>query len=61
MFEVLNETEEDRNPNWTRKKEGYHDFYTILIDRSEEYGSIRGGERAPNWGFVTSRSHCRTI
>lgn len=59
MFEVLDETEDDliaiRVGRGT--KLGYHELYSLLAKRSEEYGSIRVYEEVPSWTLRTYLSH----
>lgn len=59
MFDVLDETEADliaiRVGRGT--KQGYHELYSLLVERSEEYGSIRVYEEVPDWNFRTYLSH----
>lgn len=59
IFEVLDQTEDDLIAIQVRRgtREGYHELYSLLVERSEEYGSIRVYEEVPNWTGGTYLSH----
>ncbi|WP_435197700.1 STAS/SEC14 domain-containing protein [Natronomonas sp. EA1] len=63
MFEVLDETEDDlvaiRVGRGTRQ--GYEDLYSLLVEKSEQYGTIKVYEEVPNWTFSTFLSHLHGI
>lgn len=63
MFEVLDTTEEDLVAVrvGAGSKSGYEEFYSLLAERTREYGSIRVYEEVPNWSFGTYLSHFHGI
>ncbi|MFC7074596.1 STAS/SEC14 domain-containing protein [Halovenus rubra] len=63
MFEVLDETEDNlvaiRVGRGTRQ--GYEDLYSLLVEKSEQYGTIKVYEEVPDWTFSTFLSHLHGI
>ncbi len=59
MFEILDETEGDliaiRVGRGSRK--GYDELYSLLVQKTDEYGAVRVLEVVPNWTFSTFLSH----
>ncbi|MBX0297905.1 STAS/SEC14 domain-containing protein [Haloarcula nitratireducens] len=59
MFEILDETEKDlvviRVGRGTQR--GYDELYSLLIQKTDEYGAVRVLEVVPDWTFSTFLSH----
>lgn len=63
MFEVLDATEDDfiAVRVGSGSSAGYERFYSLLVERSDQYGSIRVYEEVPNWTFRTYLTHLHGI
>ena len=63
MFEVLDSTEEDLIVVrvGTGSPDGYEKFYSLLIERTEQYGSVRVYEEVPNWTLRTYLTHLHGV
>jgi hypothetical protein len=63
MFEVLDETEGDfiAVRVGSGSSAGYERFYSLLVERTEQYGSIRVYEEVPNWTVRTYLTHLHGI
>lgn len=63
MFEVLYETNENliaiRVGQGTRT--GYQELYSLLVEKSDQYGQIQVYEEVPNWTFGTFLTHLRGV
>jgi hypothetical protein len=63
MFEILDATEDDlvavRVGSGTA--DGYEEFYSLLIERTKQHGSIRVYEEVPNWTARTYLTHLHGI
>ncbi|WP_114579602.1 STAS/SEC14 domain-containing protein [Saliphagus sp. LR7] len=59
MFEILDVTEGDlvaiRVGRGTRQ--GYDELYSLLVQKTDEYGAVRVLEVVPDWTFSTFLSH----
>lgn len=59
MFEILDETEGDlvaiRVGRGTRQ--GYDELYSLLVQKTDEYGAVRVLEVVPDWTCSTFLSH----
>jgi hypothetical protein len=55
MFEVLDETNENliaiRAGEGTRA--GYQELYSLLVEKTDQYGRINVYEEVPRWTFTT--------
>lgn len=63
MFEVLDETDGDLIAVrvGSGSPEGYEEFYSLLIERTREYGSVRVYEEVPGWTVQTYLTHLHGI
>jgi hypothetical protein len=63
MFEVLDATEDDliavRVENGSPA--GYEEFYSLLIERTNQYGSVVVYEEVPDWTLGTYLTHLHGI
>ena len=63
MFEVLHETNENliaiRVGKGTRT--GYQELYSLLVEKSDQYGHIHVYEEVPNWTFGTFLTHLHGV
>ncbi|WP_221886757.1 SpoIIAA family protein [Halonotius terrestris] len=63
MFEVLDETNENliaiRVGQGTRT--GYQELYSLLVEKSDQYGHIHVYEEVPNWTFRTFLTHLHGV
>jgi len=59
MFEILDQTEEDlvaiRVGRGTRR--GYDELYSLLAQKTDEFGAVRVLEEVPDWTLTTFLSH----
>lgn len=63
MFEILDATEDDLIAVrvGSGSPEGYERFYSLLVERTNQHGSIRVYEEVPNWTFGTYLTHLHGI
>lgn len=63
MFEVLDATDDDLIAVRVGRgsPEGYERFYSLLVARTNQHGSIRVYEEVPNWTFGTYLTHLHGI
>jgi len=63
MFEILDETEDDLVAIRVGRgmRQGYANLYSLLVEKTEQYGSLRLYEEVPNWMFSTFLSHLHGI
>lgn len=63
MFEVLDATEGDfiAVRVGSGSPAGYERFYSLLVERTDQYGLIRVYEEVPNWAFRTYLTHLHGI
>ena len=59
MFDILRATGEDvvAVRMRTGTPAGYREFYDLLVEKTEEYGTVQIYEEAPGWSLSTYLSH----
>lgn len=63
MFEILDATADDLIAVrvGTGSRQGYDELYSLLVDRTDEYGSLRVYEEIPGWTLGTYLSHLHGV
>lgn len=63
MFEILDETDDDLFAIHVGRgsRRGYHELYSILIERTQQYERVHVSEEVPDWTFMTFLTHLHGV
>ncbi|RBI59510.1 STAS/SEC14 domain-containing protein [halophilic archaeon] len=63
MFEILEATDGDVVAIWMGKgtSAGYREFYELLVEKTDEYGTVHVYEKMTGWDLQTYLSHLHGV